>query len=70
MSEVKLTSDEAAVLRAALAKLAIRQRTGEIGIMHGADRFVSSQLILNKQEREVLKSVANKIGLGGFMKAK
>jgi hypothetical protein len=69
MSEVKLTSDEAAVLKSVLAKLAIRQRTGEVGIMHGADRFVSSQNILSKQERESLKAVANKVGLKGLTEA-
>lgn len=66
MAEVKLTSDEVAVLRAAVSKLCIRGRTGELGIVHGADRFVSTQLILKKQDRTVLNAIANKVGLKGL----
>ena len=66
MAEAKLTSDEVAVLRAALSKLCIRGRTGELGIIHGADRFVSAQLILKKQDRAVLDAIAKKVGLKGL----
>jgi hypothetical protein len=63
MTETKLTPEETVVLKAILAKLAIKSRTGEIGIMHGADRFVSSQLALKKPDRELLTSIAKKLGL-------
>jgi hypothetical protein len=63
MTEIKLTSDEVFILKAILSKLAIKGRTGEIGIVHGMDRFVSSQLILKKPERELLTSIAKKLGL-------
>lgn len=62
MADVKLTSDEVALLRAALSKFVLRERTGEVGVLHGADRFVSTQLILKKPEREVLAGLAAKIG--------
>lgn len=42
MTEIKLTSDEVYILKAILSKLVIKGRTGEIGIMHGMDLFVSS----------------------------
>lgn len=66
MAEVKLASDEVAVLRAVMSKLCIRGRTGELGIVHGADRFVSTQLTLKKLDRAVLNAVANKVGLKGL----
>lgn len=63
MTDIKLTPEETIVLKAILAKLAIKNRTGEIGIMHGMDRFVSSQLILKKPEQELLTSIGKKLGL-------
>jgi hypothetical protein len=66
MAETKLTSDEVVILRAVLSKLCIRGRTGELGINHGADRFVSTQLMLKKQDRAVLDAIAKKVGLKGL----
>ena len=42
MPEVKLTPEEAEVLRAAVSTFVVKNRSGELGIMHGADRFVST----------------------------
>jgi hypothetical protein len=67
MTEIKLTSDEVFVLKAILSKLAIKSRTGEIGITHGMDRFVSSQLILKKPERELLTSLGKRLGLESIL---
>lgn len=63
MAEVKLTAEEASVLRLALANVAVRARTGELGIVHGADRFVSTNTCLRKPDREALNRVAAKLGL-------
>ena len=63
MAETILTTDEVTVLRAVLAKLTVRSRTGELGIMHGAERFVSTHLCLNKAERKTLAAIASKVGL-------
>jgi hypothetical protein len=63
MTEVMLTPDEAAILRAVLSQIVIRDRTGEVGILHGLERFVSTQLILNKQDRDILILAAKKLGL-------
>jgi hypothetical protein len=70
MAEVKLTQEEVAVVRAVLSRVVIRERTGEIGILHGADRFVSSQLLLKAKERKALRAVASKMGLAGIAEAK
>ncbi|MDF1501720.1 hypothetical protein [Roseisolibacter sp. H3M3-2] len=66
MPEVKLTAAEAEVLRTVLAALAVKGRTGEVGILHGADRFVSTQQLLKRADREALESAARKIGLSGL----
>jgi F0F1-type ATP synthase epsilon subunit len=68
MPEVKLTAEEADVLRHVLASLAIKTRTGELGILHGMDRFVSTQRIFKKAERKVLDDAARKLGLSGGVK--
>ena len=65
MAEVKLTDDEVSILRIALANIAVRVRTGELGIVHGADRFVSTNACLRKPDREALNRLAVKLGLSG-----
>ena len=66
VTEVRLRDEEAKALRAALASLCVKSRTGEVGIMHGADRFVSTQRVLKKPELESLDAAARKLGLGGI----
>ena len=66
MPEVKLTAEEAEALRVALSTLVVKGRSGELGIMHGADRFVSTQRIFRKKDREMLDAAARKLGLGGI----
>ena len=63
MADIKFTNDEVSVLRSVLSNIVIRKRTGEIGIIHGADRFVSTHLSLRKTERDLLNQVAIKLGL-------
>jgi F0F1-type ATP synthase epsilon subunit len=48
--EIKITSDEIEVLRKVLHNVVIKSRTGEIGIMHGAERFVSTNNTFKKEE--------------------
>jgi hypothetical protein len=66
MAEVRLTPDEANALRSALSTLVVKARTGELGLLHGADRFVSSQRIFKKAERDALDAAARKLGLAGL----
>jgi hypothetical protein len=66
MPEVKLTPEEAEVLRAAVSTLVVKNRSGELGIMHGANRFIATQRIFRKPERELLDAAARKLGLGGI----
>jgi hypothetical protein len=66
MPETKLNAEEAQAVRAALSVMVIKNRTGELGIMHGLDRFVSTQRILKKPERDALHAAARKVGLDGI----
>lgn len=70
MPEVKLTSEEIAVLRSTLSKFSVRGRTGELGVLHGLDRFVSTQLILKKSDRDALNAIAAKVGLRAINEVK
>lgn len=65
MSDVRLSPGEAAALRTALSALVVKTRTGELGIVHGAGRFVSTQRIFRKAELDALHAAARKLGLGG-----
>ena len=64
MADLNLSTEEAALLRSVLAPLVIKSRTGEVGILHGMGRFVSTQVILKKRELDTLDEVARKLGLG------
>jgi hypothetical protein len=66
--EIKINDNEVNLLRKVLNNSAVKARTGEIGIMHGADRFVSSNTILKKEEIEHYDKLLNKIGLSGIKK--
>ena len=68
MSDTQLSSEELQILRAALAPLVVKIRTGELGILHGMERFVSTQVILKKKDLDVLDSAAKKLGLGDGIK--
>ncbi|HTJ00039.1 MAG TPA: hypothetical protein VL527_14250 [Dongiaceae bacterium] len=68
MPELKITEDETQALRTILSCLVVRDRTGELGMLHGADRFVSSQRIFTKPERLVIQSLAKKAGLSGGLR--
>ena len=65
VAEVRLTDEEAQALRRALQVFAVRTRTGELGIIHGLDRFVSTQSIFKRSDLANLDSAARKLGLGG-----
>lgn len=66
MAETKFTAEETEVLRAVLSVMVIKRRTGELGIMHGAERFVSTQRSLKKADREALDAAARRLGLGAI----
>ncbi len=63
MSELRLTGDEANALRAILSTLVLRDRTGERGVLHGLDRFVSTNRTFSKPQREAIESAVRKLGL-------
>ena len=66
---VILRQEEANAVADALRQLVICDRTGELGIRHGMDRFVATAVILKKPEREQLNAAARKIGLAGGIPA-
>ncbi|MDN5204134.1 hypothetical protein QQ008_22265 [Fulvivirgaceae bacterium BMA10] len=61
--EVKLNNEEIEILREVLKQLRIRRRTGELGIIHGVDRFVSANIVFKKPHLELLDGIAQKIGV-------
>lgn len=61
--EAKLNNEEISVLKVVLKQLTIRSRTGELGIIHGMNRFVSTNQTFKKNELEHLDEIAKKIGL-------
>ena len=63
MADVRLTNDEVEVLRLLLGAIHIRARTGELGIAHGADRFVSTNICVRKPQKEALSLAFAKLGL-------
>ncbi len=66
--DIKLSENELQLLRGVLSQIVIKDRTGELGIMHGANRFVSTDLSLKKQHRQTLSSAYQKLGLNNFPK--
>ncbi|WP_394751090.1 hypothetical protein [Spongiimicrobium salis] len=65
---MKLDTEEKQLIERLLSIIAIKSRTGEIGVVHGADRFVSSQLILKKADFQKLESGIKKMGISPKMK--
>ena len=61
--EVKLDAKEIDVLRILLNQVKIKTRTGELGISHGLNRFISTNISLQKSQLEKLDSMAKKIGI-------
>lgn len=58
-----LNKEEAELLQTILSVFVIKDRTGEIGIVHGANRFISTHICLKKDQRNTIKSVYKKLGL-------
>ncbi len=63
MSQVILNPDEAKSLARALSHLFVRERTGELGITHGMNRFVSTDDRFKKKDLEPPHSVFSKLGI-------
>jgi len=63
MSEHTLRAEEVEALRVLLAAIAV-DKHGEIGVVHGPDRFVTSRHGLKASQVETLNSLARKVGIG------
>jgi hypothetical protein len=68
MKEVKLSDDEFEAIQVILREIVIKDRTGEFGVMHGANRFVSTNKPLKKQHRAIFDSAFKKFGLSNGAK--
>ena len=63
MSQVIFNDSESKALARAIRHIVVRSRTGEIGITHGADRFVSTNDCFKKADIDQLESAFNKLGI-------
>lgn len=59
-----LEQEEVEMLKAVLNLLNVQKRTGDLGIIHGTNRFVSTNIRLRKNELHLLDKIAAKVGLG------
>ncbi len=66
--EMKLTEDEKEVLKWILEEIVVEDRTGAIGMIHGADRFISMPFTMKKPARVVLNSIYRKLGISDGVK--
>lgn len=62
MSQHTLRPQEIEALRVLLSSVAV-DKSGEIGVVHGANRFVTSRYGLKAEQIEVLNSLARKVGV-------
>ena len=63
MPQTILTDSESAALARAVRHLVVRARTGEVGVLHGAERFVSTQDCFKKEDRKSLEAALVKLGV-------
>ena len=66
MADIKLSPEEAQILRTVLNTIVVRDRTGEFGILHGLERLVSTHRPFTKPERTLLDAALRKLGLPGI----
>lgn len=66
--DIKISESEKEILKVILSQITIKKGTGELGIMHGMDRFVSTNLIFKKGGVETLEQLAKKFGIGEIRK--
>lgn len=66
--DIIISESEKEILKVVLSQITIKKRTGELGIVHGMDRFVSTKLSLKKDGVETLDQLAKKFGIGEIRK--
>jgi len=65
---LKLNTAEIETLQTLFNQIVIKRRTGEFGIMHGMDRFVSTNKTFRKQHIDTLDSIVSKLGMNEIKK--
>ena len=64
--EIKLDSDEIEILKRVINPLVVQKRSGQVGILHGMDRFVTTNVSLKESQKKVLEGIFQKLGLSGI----
>lgn len=64
MSRYELRPDEVTALRAVLAAIVVSEPSGEIGVIHGNGRFVTSRHGMSAESRKAIDGLARKLGQG------
>ncbi|MBL9130828.1 MAG: hypothetical protein JNG86_06500 [Verrucomicrobiaceae bacterium] len=60
--QITFRDGEIEVLRQVLNQVVVLTRSGEVGILHGMERFVSTNVCLKKAQVEALQSAAKALG--------
>ena len=60
---MNLSTEESEIIKTLISSFTLRKRTGEIGIMHGLERFISTHKTFKKQKVDTLDAVFKKFGL-------
>ena len=68
MSRYELRSDEIDALRVVLQAITVSKPAGEIGVVHGPDRFVSSRCGLSPSAVDCLDRLAKKLDVPGGLR--
>jgi hypothetical protein len=63
MTKITLSDQEVEALRVVLQQIVIKSRTGELGILHGIERFVSTKTPLKREMIAYLDSLASKVNV-------
>jgi hypothetical protein len=68
MGQYELRPEEVSALRVILQAIAVAQPSGEIGVVHGPDRFVTSRYGLDASSLKGIEQLARKLDVPGGIK--
>jgi hypothetical protein len=68
MGQYELRPEEVAALRVVLQAITVERPSGEIGVVHGPGRFVTSRYGLSKAAVSSLEQLARKLDVPGGLK--
>jgi len=59
--KMTLDNQEQELLAAVMQQFVIKTNTGQLGIVHGAERFISTSIVLKKPQLKVLDQIYAKL---------